>query len=70
MLMSNVIIYKSTHFKAVPMKRFGERKSLLLIIQEIKRLARKRNKLFQLQRKTDKSKDRHHFKQVKHRFQT
>ena len=52
--------------KFVPIKRFGTKKSLSWIIQEIKRLARKRNKLFQLQRKTGKSKDRHHFKQVKY----
>ena len=45
-------------------------KSLPWITQEIKRLARKRDKLFQLQRKTGKSKDRHHFKQVKYLVQS
>ena len=56
--------------KFVPIKRFGTKKSLPWITQEIKRLARKRDKLFQLQRKTGKSKDRHHFKQVKYLVQS
>ena len=51
--------------KFIPIKRFGTKKSLPWIAQEIKRLAQKRDKLFQLQRKTGKSKDRYHLKQVK-----
>ena len=51
--------------KFIPIKRFGTKKSLPWITQEIKRLAQIRDKLFQLQRKTGKSKDRYHFKQVK-----
>ena len=56
--------------KIVPIKRFGTKKSLPWITEEIKRLARKRDKLFQLQRKTGKSKDRHHFKQVRYLVQS
>lgn len=56
--------------KFVPIKRFGEKKSLPWITQEIKRLVRKRDKIFQLQRRSGRSKDRHHFKQVKFLIQT
>ena len=56
--------------KFVLIKRFGTKKSLPWITQGIKCLARKRDKLFQLQRKTGKSKDRHHFKQVKYLVQS
>ena len=56
--------------KFVPIKRFGTKKSLPWITQEMKRLARKCDKLFQLQKKTGRSKDRHHFKQVKYLVQS
>ena len=56
--------------KFVLIKRFGVKKSLPWITQEIKRLMRKRDKLFHMQRNFGKNKDRHHFKQVKHLIQT
>ena len=52
----------------VPIKKIGCKKSLPWITQEIKRLIRKRDSLYQKQKK-GKSKDRHHFKQVKHLIQ-
>ena len=55
--------------KYVPIKKIGTKKSLPWITQEIKRLVRKRDSLYQKQ-KRGKSKDRHHFKQVKHLVQT
>ena len=55
--------------KFVPIKRFGVKKSFPWITQEIKRLMRKRDKLFYMQRNSGKNKDRHHFKQVKHLIQ-
>ena len=56
--------------KYIPIKRFGEKKSLPWITQEIKRLIRKRDKLFHTQKKSGKTFDRHHFKQVKYLIQT
>ena len=53
----------------VPIKKIGSKKSLPWITQEIKRLVRKRDSLFQKQKK-GRSKDRHHFKQVKHLLQS
>ena len=53
----------------VPIKKIGSKKSLPWITQEIKRLVRKRDSLFQKQKK-GRSKDRHHFKQVKHLVQS
>ena len=53
----------------VPIKKIGSKKSLPWITQEIKRLVRKRDSLFQKQ-KRGRSKDRHHFKQVKHLVQS
>ena len=52
----------------VPIKKIGCKKSLPWITQEIKRLIRKRDSLYQKQKK-GKSNDRHHFKQVKHLIQ-
>ena len=52
-----------------PIKRFGAKRSLPWITQEFKRLVRKRDKLFQLQKRSKKAKDRQHFKQVKHFIQ-
>ena len=48
--------------KFVPIKRFEVKKSLPWITQEIKRLMRKRDKLFHKQRNSGKNKCRHHFK--------
>ena len=56
--------------KFVHIKRFGVKKSLPWITQEIKLLMRKRDKLFHVQRNSGKNKDRHPFKQVKHLIQT
>ena len=56
--------------KYIPIKRFGVKKSLPWITQEIKRLIRKRDKLFHTQKKPGKNFDRHHFKQVKYLVQT
>ena len=56
--------------KIIPIKRFGAKRSLLSITQELKRLVRKRDKLFQLQKRSKKAKDRQHFKQVKHFIQS
>ena len=56
--------------KYIPIKRFGVKKSLPWITQEIKRLIRKRDKLFHTQKKSGKNFDRHHFKQVKYLIQT
>ncbi|MES9994057.1 MAG: reverse transcriptase family protein, partial [Candidatus Thiodiazotropha sp.] len=56
--------------KFVPIKRFGAKKSLPWITQEIRRLRRKRDKLFKKQRSSRREKDIQHFKQVKHLIQT
>ena len=56
--------------KFIPIKKFGVKKSLPWITQEIKRLIPKRDKLFQTQRASRKTKDRHHLKQVKHLIQS
>ena len=53
----------------VPIKKIGPKKSLPWITQEIKRLIRKRDSLYQKQ-KRGKPKDRHHLKQVKHLVQS
>ena len=45
-------------------------KRLPWIIQEIKRLIKKRDCLFITQKTIGKTKDRHHFRQVKHLIQT
>ena len=52
----------------VPIKKIGTKKSLPWLTQEIKRLIRKRDSLYQKQ-KRGRSRDRHHFKQVKHLVQ-
>ena len=53
----------------VPIKKIGPKKSLPWITQEIKRLIRKRDSLYQTQ-KRGKPKDRHHLKKVKHLVQS
>ena len=53
----------------VPIKKVGTKRSLPWITQEIKRLIRRRDSLFQKQ-KNGHSRDRRHFKQVKHLVQT
>ena len=55
--------------KYIPVKKFGTKRSLPWITQEIKRLVRKRDSLYQKQ-KRGRPKDRHHFKQVKHFVQS
>ena len=52
----------------VPTKKIGAKKSLPWLTQEIKRLIRKRDSLYQKQKRGG-SRDRHHFKQVKHHVQ-
>ena len=52
----------------IPIKKIGTKKSLPWLTQEIKRLIRKRDSLYQKQ-KRGRSRDRHHFKQVKHLVQ-
>ena len=52
----------------VPIKKISTKKSLPWLTQEIKRLIRKRDSLYQKQ-KRGRSRDRHHFKQVKHLVQ-
>ena len=61
---------KSRYFKIHSYKKVWSKESLPWITQEIKRLIRKRDKLFQTQRTSRKTKDRHHFKQVKHLIQS
>ena len=56
--------------KSVPFKRFGVKKNLPWITQEIQWLMWKCDKLFHVQRNSRKNKDRHHFKQVKHLIHT
>lgn len=51
--------------KYVPIKKLSSKRSLSWITQEIRRLIRKRDKLYQKQ-KSGTSKDKYHFKQVKH----
>ena len=52
----------------VPIKKLSSKCSLPWITQEIRRLMRKRDKLFQKQ-KSGSGKDRCHFKRVKHLVQ-
>ena len=52
----------------VTIKKIGTEKSLPWLTQEIKRLIRKRDSLYQKQKRR-RSRDRHHFKQVKHPVQ-
>ena len=52
----------------VPIKKIGTKKSLPWLTQEIKRIIRNRDSLYQKQ-KRGRSRDRHHFKQVKHLVQ-
>ncbi|MCG8046380.1 MAG: hypothetical protein JAY66_11960 [Candidatus Thiodiazotropha taylori] len=54
--------------KFVPIKKLSTKSSLPWITQEIRRLIRKRDKLYQKQ-KSGTTKDRYHFKQVKHLVQ-
>ena len=56
--------------KFIPIKRFGVKKSVPWITKEIKRLVRKRDGLFQVQKRLGRNRDRHHFKQVKDLIQT
>ena len=56
--------------KFIPIKMFGAKRSLPWITQKLKRLVRKRDKLFQLQKRSKKAKDRQHLKQIKHFIQT
>ena len=51
--------------KFVPSKILGTKKSLPWITQPIKRLIRKRNKLFHKQKSSKSPTDRHHFLRVK-----
>ena len=53
----------------VPIKKIGSKRSMPWITQEIKRLIRKRDSLFQKQKKGH-PRDRRHFKEVKHLVQT
>ena len=53
----------------VPIKKIGSKRSLPWITQHIKRLIRKRDSLFQKQKKGH-PRDRHHFKEVKHHVQS
>ena len=56
--------------KFIPIKRFGAKRSRPWITKEIKRLVRNRERLFQVENRSRRSKDIHHFKQVKHLTQT
>ena len=54
--------------QSIPIKKLSSKRSLPWITQEIRRLMRKRDKLYHKQ-KSESNKDRCHFKQVKHLVQ-